>query len=691
MIIKIIKIHQCHIISIYYIYTMKWCFAVLLFFFFCPGSRAQNTLGLPQILNFNNNIFQGGSQTWDIRQDSVGRMYFANNEGLLVYDAHYWNLYPQPNKSILRSIGLDGDRIYAGGQDELGYYAPDSRGVLQYTSLKNLIPKQYSTFTDVWEIEVFKHSVFFRTWDRIFEYKNDAIRAYPAENGWAIMKKTGDRLFAQDKKKGFFELVNNEWTPLNTESSAPKFEVTGMVALGGDSLLISSLEDGLYLLHKGVLKKKVTGADKSFIKSHIYCFEQINSTEFVAGTTSEGCLIINSDGAVVQQVARPEGLQNNNILSVFLDKDHNLWTGLNNGISFIAYNAAIKYIKPGKPDELAGHSVRVYDNSLYVATSDGAWVAALSQNAKDLSFSKGDFLKIKNSAGQSWRLDVINQKLLLGHHNGSFLITKNEAVQLTAGSGSWIFLPTSSVYPAANILTGTYAGLKMLKYAGNTFTNLGDIKGLYESLRFLAIDNNNVVWASHPYRGVYRIMLAPDGLSYKHELFTEKDGLPSTLRNNIFRVKNRVVLATEKGIYEFDPEKKRFHPSPLLYNVFGNIMIQYLTEDAEGNIWFCAGKKIGVVNFAGDVNKPSLTYFPELTGKLLSGFEYIYPYDQQNIFIASTIGIIHLNYQKYISGNVKPNVLLAQVKMSGKSDSLIFGGYTNPGNEVIHFPIKNNS
>ncbi len=120
-------------------------------------------------------------------------------------------------------------------------------------------------------------------------------------------------------------------------------------------------------------------------------------------------------------------------------------------------------------------------------------------------------------------------------------------------------------------------------------------------------------------------------------------------------------------------------------------MIQYLTEDAEGNIWFCAGKKIGVVSFAGGADKPAVTYFPELTGKILAGFEYIYPYNQQNIFIASTIGIIHLNFKKYIAGNVKPHVLLAQVKMSGKSDSLIFGGYMHLENTMMHFPNSNNS
>src|SRR3982751_6151297 len=117
-------------------------------------SQGQNTIGLPQIINYYNNIYQGGTQTWDIHQDSSGRMYFANNEGLLTYDGNYWKLYPQPNRSILRSIALDGDRIYAGGQDEIGYYTPGLNGILQYVSLKDLIPKQYRSFTDVWEIEV---------------------------------------------------------------------------------------------------------------------------------------------------------------------------------------------------------------------------------------------------------------------------------------------------------------------------------------------------------------------------------------------------------------------------------------------------------------------------------------------------------------------------------------------------------
>ncbi len=636
-------------------------------------ASGQNTIGLPRILNFNNSIFQGGTQTWDIRQDPSGRMYFANNDGLLTYDGSYWKLYPQPNKTILRSIALDNNRIYAGGQDEMGYFAPDAEGVLKYTSLKNLIPTEYASFTDVWEIEVFRQSVFFRTWDRIFEYREGRIKTYPAQSGWHIMKKSGNQLFAQDKFNGLFRFENNQWVPATENGDPINFELTGLVALGRDSLLISSLENGLYFYINGKLRKKPTDADAELSKNHIYCLEQINNTEFVAGTTSGGCIVINSEGRVIQQIARPEGLQNNNVLSVFLDREHNLWTGLDNGISFIAYNAPIKYIKPAKPDELSGYSVRVFDNMLYIASSDGAYAAPLSFSAKDLSFSRSNFQKISNSSGQNWRLDVVNNRLLLGHHTGSFLVQGRDARQLTRDAGSWIFLPVSNVLPASQVITGTYNGLSLLKYGNGDFTSLGDIIGMKESLRFLAMDNNNHLWASHPYRGIYRIMLAPNGLSYKYELFTEKDGLPSTLRNNVFRVKNRVVFATEQGVYEFDAATKKFIPSELLYTIFGNNTVQYLTEDEEGNVWFCSGKKVGVVNFKS--SKPAITWFPELTGKMLAGFEFIYPYNAENIFLASSQGIIHLNYKKYITGHSKPDMLLTQVMLSGKKDSLVFGGY----------------
>ena len=113
------------------------CLFIFTLFISTEAALSQNTVGLPQIINYSRGDFHAGSQTWSIGQDSRGIMYFANNEGLISYDGNYWKVSPLPNKTIMRSLAIDSqNRIYVGGQDEIGYFQPDQKGVLRYTSIK---------------------------------------------------------------------------------------------------------------------------------------------------------------------------------------------------------------------------------------------------------------------------------------------------------------------------------------------------------------------------------------------------------------------------------------------------------------------------------------------------------------------------------------------------------------------------
>ncbi|HEV2831448.1 MAG TPA: triple tyrosine motif-containing protein, partial [Hanamia sp.] len=658
---------------------MKQITLALLFMLLYGVAKSQNTIGLPQIINYNNNDFHGGPQTWDIAQDINGMMYFANNDGLLTFDGSHWQIYRLPNKTIARSLYIDKtNKIFIGGQDEFGYYIPDKNGNLLYVSLKNLIPEPQKQFADIWDIVPFGESIFFRATDRIFELKNNAIRVFTSKSEWRFMKRAGSKLIAQDKAEGLLEFKNNGWYSFTNKKPFDSFLVTGIIDTGNDHFLVSTLKNGLFTVKDGVSIPKQTEADFDLAKRQTYTLASMNETEFVAGTTSNGCVIMNFEGKIVQKITREDGLQNNNVLCLFLDKNNNLWAGLNNGISFIAYNSAIKYIRPNKTNDLSGYATLLFNKSLYIATSDGTYMAPLSDQNKDLSFSKSNFIQIGNSNGQVWRIDEVNEHLLMGYNDGVYGIKDNEAFPITQGTGGWLFVPTSSIFPSNTIIAGTYLGLNLLGFSQNKFTDLGKIEGITESLRFLAMGNNNDIWASHPYRGVFKIQLLDGQKKCKAELLTAKDGLPSSLGNYVFKIKNRVVFATEKGVFEYDASSKKFIRSAFLTPVFGSMEIRYLNEDADGNIWFCSGKQVGVVNFRKkNIDKPfTITWFPELTGQILTGFENIYPLNKQNIFIGSEKGIIHLNYEKYIGINSKLSVLLSQVKaISRISDTLIFGGH----------------
>ncbi len=656
---------------------MKFLAFCLSLFLTIGPAFGQNTIGIPQIINYNNANYNGGTQNWDIQQDENGIMYFANNEGLVTFDGNHWKIYPIPNKTLIRSLYVAStDKIYVGAQDEFGFFSPDKNGSLQYHSLKSLIPKPQNQFADVWNVESFGESVFFRTTDRIFELKNNAIQVFPTTTEWRFLKQVGSRLIAQDKSQGLLQYKSGRWYPLNTQNAFEGILVTGVIQTGLDSFLISTLKNGLFVSCNGTVSPKKTAIDEELKMYQVYALAMINENEFVLGTTSDGCIIMNFKGEVVQKITHEEGLQNNNVLSLYLDNHQNLWAGLNNGISFTAYNAAIKYIRPEKTSDLATYSTKIFNQKLYVATSDGTYSVPLTGQNSDFSFSKGNFSQIKNSGGQVWRLDEVNNQLLMGYNDGAFVIRDEVAQPIMQGTGAWLFMPLSPVYPSRQVLAGTYIGLEMLSFNGTNFIDEGKVGNISESFRFLTIDNNNDIWTSHPYRGVYRFQRAEDGKTFTWQLFGEKDGLPSSLGNYVYKVKNHTVFATEKGVYEFDAASKRFYRSPFLRPVFDTMQVRYLTEDADGNIWFCSEKKMGVVSF--DEKQPanfSITYFPELNGHILSGFENVYPYNRENIFIGSEKAIIHLNYKKYTNSRFPLSVLLGQVRAFDNANTMAFGGY----------------
>src|SRR6187551_3637053 len=160
------------------IMILRPVFSLLLFIFplFLP---AQSYIGLREIISYEKQQYNAGAQNWDIKQDVQGRIYFANNEGLLSFDGIYWKLYPLPNKTIVRSIEFGKDnRVYIGGQDEIGFFSPDKTGNLVYTSLRNLLPEPDRKFADIWDIARHGDDIFFRSNNQIFQYSDNKMTVF---------------------------------------------------------------------------------------------------------------------------------------------------------------------------------------------------------------------------------------------------------------------------------------------------------------------------------------------------------------------------------------------------------------------------------------------------------------------------------------------------------------------------------
>ena len=123
-----------------------------------------------------------------------------------------------------------------------------------------------------------------------------------------------------------------------------------------------------------------------------------------------------------------------------------------------------------------------------------------------------------------------------------------------------------------------------------------------------------------------------------------------------------------------------------IYELFENLIgenqsIQRLFEDKKGNIWFTTTSQTGIlkINDKGISKSFSKITYPELKNKLVRGFEFIYPYNENNVFIGAEKGFIHFDPSKSKSNNLGDfSVNITSVESINEEDStLLFGQYEN--------------
>ena len=649
----------------------KLVLSTLLFAVAVGPAFCQSTIGLPAIRNFPNTEYHAATEVWGIGQDKYGRLYFANNDGLLTYDGNYWHLYALPNNVGIKSLAIDtAGRIFVGGADEIGYFSPGGDGVLQYHSLKEKLPKTAQQFADIWNIEIDHGEVFFRTNEAIIQWKNDTMSTLDAPENWQLMTQVDSTLFAADKDKGLYVYGGERWEalPLSTKP----LHITGILPYNKDTLLVTTLKNGLYLLNGKTLTKKPTISDALLTNDLINNARFIGPDRYAMGTATGGVLVLDGAGKLIQRFASGEGLQNNNVLRIFNDKDGNLWLGLENGIAFVRYNTSVKLIRPMRDNQLVSNAVRIFDHKLYIGTSNGLYFIPLDPAIRDISDLKGAFTEVGNTKGQIWGLEDFCGELLIAHQDGASVLRGGLAAPVMTKQGAWDFVQSGSCGQpgvTGGIVAGTYTGLVTFHQQSGQLEEGPKLNNLYESLPVIAYDGNGTVWASHPYRGVFR---SPVGGPFTH--YGTGHGLPSNLNNYIAVIRGKAVVGTEKGVYEYDPAKDRFVASAFFEPIFGDTSVEYLKADAAGNIWFVSQQRVGVIDFSKSA-RGWVVYFPELKGQTVKGMAMIYPLDNENIFIGSNNGVYHLNYSRYLESSDRITVLLGTVKAIAERDSLVFGGY----------------
>ena len=643
-----------------------------------------NAQDLPPIEKFTPEIYGGENQNWMISQSSNNYIYVANSGGLLEFNGAKWQLYPSPNSTDIRAVKVVNDRIYIGCFKEFGYYKKDSIGKLQYHSLVQQLKDNSSDRSidkeNIWNILSYEEWILFQTQERIYLY-NTIDKSFKIINSDNIITKAfriKNNIYYHVANEGLYKIERGKPKLINNSLTLKEDRIINIFTKN-NQLIVQTNKSGFYLLTDNKLEIWNSAANNYIRPMSIFNSVQLEDGSFVLGTISNGIIHLSSDGNIKYHINHKNGLSNNTALSLFEDRDRNLWVGLDNGINCINIKSPVSVFNDAEGMLGTVYVSKIFNSYLYLGTNQGLFFKKLDSQDNSFQFIKG-------TAGQVWNLFIFNDsELFCGHHTGTYIIKKDKATLINNTPGTWSF----KVFPKKEntLLQGNYSGLHVLQKENGMWTLKNKVAGFDNSARYFEINNHNEVWISHGFKGVFKLKLNDNLTSATSIILTPE----LTIGKNSSLIKHRkeILYAYKEGIFKYDTVKRTFAYdsiiSPLIEKK--NYMSGKLVTTKNGRLWAFTKDNINYLTTDDLTNKPKVNQIsiPSYLRKGMVGYENISLIENEAYLIGTANGYLTIDLSK-INYTSEYNVILNSVSLRNIESNKIEEFNSNVSSEFDYKP-----
>jgi DNA-binding CsgD family transcriptional regulator len=608
----------------------------LILFIFCATLSAQER---PPILNFLPEDYNAQNQNWAVSQSQDKIIYVANNSGLLEYNGARWLLYPSPNQTIIRSVNVINGLVYTGAYMEFGYWEKDNFGKLNYTSLSQNIQKNLVEDEQFWNIIALDENwVLFQSLNRIYSYnlRSNTFKIIESTSTISKTYKVNGSIFFQELNHGIYKIVNGK-KELVTDDLISKNDIIVNLFASGNRLLALTQNNGFFEIINGKLQELKITSNALVKNKSIYSAIQLKDKSYVLGTISDGILHINEQGDLLMTIKK-NGLLNNTVLSLFEDKQNNLWLGLDNGLSCINMQSPFKVYHDYEGVLGSIYTSAIYNDKIYLGTNEGLFYKNIN--------SQDDFQFISGTQGQVWSLVEYDNTLFCCHNAGTFIVDGNVATKIPKTQGSW---DIKSLDNKNLLLQGNYDGLYVLEKNENQWNVRNKIQDFNISSRNFEELSNNKIFVNHEYKGIYKIEVDNN---FSKTLNVTIDSISKGAHSSILKYNGNLLYAYNDGIFKYFETNNSFEIDSVLSKA-------YSKED------YVSGKLVSADNgeILWNFSNSSINYFTK--GKL-STIPKINRIPLNQSFRKSIVGyenVLHLNDQKYLFGGISEYVTIDLSKL----------------------------
>jgi DNA-binding CsgD family transcriptional regulator len=644
------------------------------------AQQATDFKGQPFVTNYSALDYRAGIQNFDIVQDEMGRVFVANNLGLLEFDGKNWLRYGLNNTKVRAAFVGDQGRIYVGSQGDFGYLDPNEQGQLSYVSLADSLAQEVRGFDETWKIFGLGDRIYFCTFSRIYVYDGKQLQVIDTNKRLDISFQLGERLYTQILGEGLMEVAEATLEPIPGGDFYKDKRVSSILPFDKDKWLVSTFSQGLFLYDgRSSVPFRIQG---DFWKNeYLINFSlRLKKGNIALATQNAGLFVIDREGNLVTHLDRDAGLLDLTINYIFEDKQGGLWLSMNNGIARADLFSPFSLVDDRMGLEGSGYAAVKDGSKIYLGTNNGLF-----------AWEGGKITKVPGTEGQVYSVQLIQGELVMNHHRGTFSLVGNRPQPLSAVQGAWVI----KAHPKKPdfYIQGTYTGLSLYQRVNGKLSFIQEIQQFSESARVMEFDGSTL-WVAHGYKGVFKVTLSENLKTVvSSKLYTSEQGFPTNDLINVYRIGDRLLFTANGGVFEFDSKKDRFVPMDEINELFGyGPVVADLETDALGNVYFIEQSRLGILRQEKN-RKFSLHYSPFNKVKRLwnDDLANIMVLDEQHILFGAKQGFIHYQPDVDQAREDQPLVFFREIRNRGDKDQLLFSGHGSLDERPKEFPYRQNS
>ena len=620
----------------------------------------------PVVSNYSTQSYgiSAGVQNWSCHQGKNGEMYFGNNRGMLSFDGYNWKLYHLPEQTICRSVFANGDSIFVGSYEDFGYYKRNSKGELVYKSLRERIHNFNMENEEIWKIIKHDGKIYFQSfsssfiWDgkeiRIINFKDYKPLYYHQING---------KIYAQLINGPYCILEKDKYRQIFSREEFGNDNIVEATQISGNRAILFSESNGLFLMSANNDVRKInTSIDKELSEAKVNRATITKDSTLIIGTILDGIYAIDLKGNLKWHYNSDTGLLNNSVLSLFCDRDNNIWAALDNGISLIHTGVPYSIMTPERGEAMLGmiYDVSIIGDYTLLATNQGLYY--YNKNGK-IKFTPG-------TGGQNWHISTFDNQTFIGNNLSTMKFQQDGTVTKIPGTeASSTCMRNCRIHETDIIIESSYHELRIYKKIDGVWTISNNIEGFAAPIRNLEIAHNGAIWAANMNRGAYRIELSSDLKKVQDVKFFKTASDSSSIIKHIMKIRGRIIFSDNKKLYTFDDLNQKIIPYDELNKSLSNTSDIHYSKPIDDNTFWLSGERGYYLMSFKDNKFTALVFIP------ISFFGLQNNENNDRIYIKDNVSYFNMNngiakYDTKIASKtrwIKPELLLTEVQYTDKN------------------------